>query len=368
MNHCRKFILLWIAMVVGLTLSCRKGMDPKIEWIRTYGGEKEDRAFSVKQTQDEGYIIVGSTTSFGESNHKVYLIRTDADGCTLWTKRYAEGIQAYGYSVRQTEDGGYIVLAEVQPRAHTYLIKTNAMGEIIWKKIYGEGGGTCLQLTNDGGYVIKSSRRLIKTDTEGNVQWSKPYNGYFVHETSDGGYIITGHYPEYFVGGQTDIIIAKTDSNGDTIWVKKYGGEHGDTGYSVLETKDGGYMVLCQTATSGTWEDVCLLKVDENGDSLWAKVYGGERGDEGYSFTEVSNGGYIIAGYTGSYGAGGDDVYLIRTDEVGDTIWTFTYGGKSFDGSFAVENTSDGGYIIVGYTRSFGNGKSDVLLIKLKPE
>ncbi len=356
-------------MVIGLTLSCRKifnmGKGPRIQWIRTYGGVKDDKGYSVQQTRDGGYIIIGSTESFGARISDVYMIKTDKKGRALWTKTYGGSGFDEGFSIKQTRDGGYIITGEL--KKHMCLIKTDSLGEIQWQNEDIRSYGYCVHQTRDNGYIVKAERILIKTNTDGNIMWTKKYEGYFVRETSEGGYIITGHYP-YFLAGVPDIYITKTNKNGDVIWEKIYGGKHGDTGYSVQETKDGGYIVLCQTATSDSWEDVCLLKVDKNGDSLWAKVYGGKRGDEGYSFTEASNGGYIIAGYIGSYGAGEDDVYLIRTDEDGDTLWTFVYGGESSDGAFSIDNTSDGGYIIAGYTKSFGEGKSDVLLIKLKPE
>jgi hypothetical protein len=157
----------------------------------------------------------------------------------------------------------------------------------------------------------------------------------------------------------------------DTLWTKTYGGIDFEAGYSVTQTKDGGYIIAGVTCYSFN-NDAYLIKTDSNGDTLWTRTYGriwGSNKDNwGYSVAPTSDGGYIIAGWTSSFGTGGYDVYLIKTDSNGDTLWTKTYGGSGDDFGNSVAQTGDGGCIITGYTFSYGAGDGDVYLIKLGPE
>ena len=143
-------------------------------------------------------------------------------------------------------------------------------------------------------------------------------------------------------------------------WERIYGGSEVEKGYSVQQTSDGGYII----AGGSSPGDVYLIKTGASGDSIWTRTYGGSEDDGGYSVQQTSDEGYIIAGWTFSFGAGSYDVYLIKTDASGDTIWTRTYGGSDVDVGESVQQTLDGGYIIAGYTRSFGAGRGDVYLIK----
>jgi hypothetical protein len=135
--------------------------------------------------------------------------------------------------------------------------------------------------------------------------------------------------------------------------------------FSVQQTSDGGYTVAGYTGSFGAGDyDVFLIKTDANGNIIWAKTYRGASWDEAYSVQQTSDGGYIVAGYTGSFGAGGYDIFLIKTDANGNIIWAKTYRGASWDEAYSVQQTSDGGYILAGLTRSFGVGESDIFLIK----
>ncbi len=376
----QKMVLL--SLIISLHAANLLAQAPDTMWTRTYGGTTDDRGYSVQQTADGGYIIAGLTYR-GFSD--VYLIKTDTSGDTLWTRTYGGERSDEGYSVRQTADGGYIVAGYTRSGYNSpdvYLIKTDASGDTLWTRTYGGIGddrGYSVELTADGGYIVAGvsigDLYLIKTDGTGDTLWTRTYGGmrtdegWSVKQTADGAYIVAG-YTNSFGAGSSDFYLIKTDTFGDTLWTRTYGGAGYDYSFSVQQTADGGYIVAGRTSSFGAgYDDAYLIKTDASGDSLWTRTYGGERNDGGYSVQQTADGGYIVAGYTRSFGTGGyHDVYLIKTDASGDTLWTRTYGGTSLDFGFSVQQTADGRYVIAGWTYSFGAGGSDVYLIRLDSE
>jgi hypothetical protein len=351
-------------------------------WERTYGGTGNDFGQSGQQTTDGGYIVAGFTSSFGAGSWDVYLIKTNASGDTLWTRTYGGTDEDVGYSVQQTSEGGYIIAGYsgyFGPRKNdVYLIKTNASGGTLWTRTYGGTNydyGESVQQTTDGGYIIAGFTYsfgaggydvyLIKTDASGDTLWTRTYGGAgddqgeSVQQTSDGGYIVAGITRTM---GYQEVWLIKTNASGDTLWTRTYG-PHDDWAQSVQQTSDGGY-IIAGSAYINNNEHVCLIKTNASGDSIWTRTYGGTGSDVGLSVKQTTDGGYIITGRTSSFGAGGYDVYLIKTNGSGDTLWTRTYGGTGDDWGYSIQQTTDGGYIIAGYTSSFGAGGYDVYLIK----
>ena len=307
----------------------------QVRFARTYGGTSYEHAYSVQQTSDGGYIVAGFTNSFGAGGWDAFLIKTDAYGNVQWTKTYGGWNQDEARSVHQTSDGGYILAGA-----------TNSFGA--------------------GSYDFL----LIKTDANGNIIWAKTYGGtnyedaYFVQQTSDGGYIVVGATNSFGAGGH-DIFLIKTDTNGNIIWAKTYGGTNYDYAYSVQQTSDGGYIVAGLTTSFGaSGYDIFLIKTDGNGNIIWTKTYMGTFEDGAYYVQQTSDGGYILAGYTSSFGAGDYGIFLIKTDANGNIIWAKTYRGTDDEQAYSVKQTSDGGYIVAGRTRSFGAGSWDVFLVK----
>jgi hypothetical protein len=359
----------------------------QVTFQKTYGGTSLDVGYSLHQTTDGGYIIVGQTWSFGLTSLNVYLIKTDVNGDTLWTKTF-DGPGGAGLSVRQSTDGGYIVTGRISNSGagnmDIYLLKTDSTGNLIWAKTFGglsDEQGSDVQQTTDGGFIITGYTSsfgagyddvyLIRTDSIGDTLWVKTfggtgYNDYAaaVQQTTDEGFIIAGT-SESFGMGYSDVYLIKTNSNGDTLWTKTFGETfYENHGSSVQQTTDGGYIITgdIRNISAGS-STVYLIKTDSTGNSLWTKSLGGINGDLGFSVQQTLDGGYVIAGYTYSFGAGAADVYLIKTDVNGDTLWSKTFGGTSNDFSYSIEQTTDGGYIILASTTSFGAG-NDIYLIK----
>jgi hypothetical protein len=363
-------------------------------WWRTFGGSWPDVGHSAQQTADSGYIIAGLTESFGvgaPGTGNVYLIKADSEGETLWTRIYGGAGYDEGHSVQRTTDGGYIIAGYTSSYGagsdDVYLIKTDASGDTLWTRTYGglyADEGYSVQQTTDSGYIISGSTAsfgageydvyLVKTNASGDTLWTRTYGGPHddvgnsVQQTAEGGYIIAGFTYSFGAGipDHANVYLIKTSASGDTLWTRAYGEAHEDEGHSVQQTADSGYIITGLTVSPFSVGDsnVYLIKTNVLGDTLWTRAYGGPSYDVGNSVQRTTDDGYIVTGLTSSYGAGWYDVYLIKTNASGDTLWTVTYGGTNKDGGSSVLQTADGGYFIAGWTASFGAGSYDVYLIK----
>jgi hypothetical protein len=363
---------------------------PDTLWTRTYGGENRDIAYSLQQTADGGYIMAGETYSLGAGGADFYLVKTDSTGDTLWTRTYGGSGSDGAREVQQTTDGGYIVAGTTGSfgagSTDFYLVRTNSSGDTLWTRTYGgtyDESAYSVQQTSDGGYIIAGSRwggtefYVVKTDGAGNVTWTRTYWGSewgsfarSVRQTTDGGYIVAGTTMASDMS--LCFFVVRTNGQGDTLWTRAYGCGQASA-YSVQQTADGGYIVGGATAFGEGW-DSDLVKIDAQGDTLWTRTYDGLSGDDNwaddwaYSVQQTADGGYILAGETAPFPTDVRDMLLVRTDSDGDTLWTRTCGGGSDDGAYSVQQTADGGVIAAGYTYSFGAGNADCYLVKIGPE
>jgi len=307
-------------------------------WAKTYGGPGWDEAHSIQQTTDGGYIVAG-WIAFGASYTDIWVLKLDPNGDVQWQKTYGGPNWDMAYSIQQTSDGGYIVAGMTQSFGAGY--------PDIW---------------------------VLKLDPNGDVQWQKTYGGpyddrtFSIQQTADGGYIVAGNTGSFAPAGYIDIWVLKLDPNGNVQWQKTYGGPgaHWDMAYSIQQTSDGGYIVAGETASFGAGDyDLWVLKLDSNGNVQWQKTYGGPYWDIAYSIQQTADGGYIVAGWTASFGAGLSDLWVLKLDPNGDVQWQKTYGGPDWDFAYSIQQTTDGGYIVAGLTYSFGAGFSDLWVLKL---
>jgi hypothetical protein len=367
---------------------------PETLWTRTFnnGGNALDWGYDVQQTTDGGFIVSG----FGyreESNNDVWVIKTDSDGNEVWNQFFGGIASDLGYGIEQTTDGGFAVLANTYSYGAGYLdvwlIKIDADGNEVWTQTYGElnaDRGESMQQTSDGGFIIVGYTNsigagyydimLIKTDEFGNQLWMRTYgfelhdNGYSVQQTSDGGYIIAGSTGSIGAGASDGFLI-KTDYEGEVEWERTVGGTSSDALYDVRQTTDGGYIMVGETASFGIGpkKDLWMIKMDAEGNELWWRNHGGVWNDVGNSVRQTDDGGYIMAG-TWERSLLDPDMWLLKTDELGNHLWSQLFTGEdpidnyNDDEGYSVRQTSDGGYIATGIVEQQQTG-NDIALIRI---
>ena len=362
---------------------------PDTLWTRTYGGANDDRATSIGNTMDGGYIIAGYTNSKSAGGYDVWLIRINDTGDTLWTRTYGGLNDDYGYSVQQTSDSGFVVVGHTSSFGNgendVYLLRLDNQGEIIWTKTYGGSDNDyafSVKQTFDNGFIVAGYTEsfgnpvrdilLIKFNEVGDTLWTFIYDGEYwseghsVQQTSDGGFIVVGK--EYLSANGYDALLIRLDNSGNVLWTRNYGGSETDEGYYVQQTMDGGFIFTGYTNSISEDRHVLLIKTDNNGNALWTKAYGENPpfGSERGNFVlEVTDGGYIIGGVTYSVDTFSEDLYVIRTNDSGEVQWTYKYGGDFDDQATSLLKSQDGGYIIAGWTESFGDAFSNAWLLKL---
>ncbi len=365
-----------------------KGQAPDTLWTRTYGGNGSDGGYSVIQTKDGGFILAGGSNSFGDGSHDLWLIKTNVKGDTIWTRVYGGNNLDVGTAVEQTADGGYIIVGYTQSYGvigtDIWLLKTSATGELLWMRTYGGSGsewGQDVQQTTDKGYLLAGNTSsfgakyydaiLIKTDSIGQAIWTRTYGGtgwegsQSLKQTRDGNYILGGTTDSYGAGGK-DIWLVKINPEGDEIWSRTFGGNDDEWCRAVEETYDGGFIAAGYTNSFGAGGfDFLLIKADSIGQLQWMQTYGGSGKEICLSARQTRDEGYILAGETSSFGSGSVDFWIVKTDSDGDTLWTDALGGESADYGKSVDITYDEGFIITGTTSSYGAGLADLWLVRV---
>lgn len=305
---------------------------------RIVGGPGLDLGVFVDPTSDGGYVAVGVTSRFGEGNEDVYLVKTDTAGNVLWTRTYGGPGTDNGWSVH--EHAGRLVLAGFTDSSGAgdfdcYLIETNLEGEMQWSKTFGgEGKDRC---------------------------WG-------VLPMGDGGYVLVGETTS-FGSGAEDCYLIKTDASGNDVWSRTFGGEKGDRCFSIAQADDGGFVLAGQTYSEGAGDrDVYLIKTDAAGKQQWSKTFGGSVSDVGHSVARTAEGDFIVTGYTSSLAITEDDPYLIKIDAGGEVQWTRVIPMEGVNHTITGEQTTDGGFILGGFSEFSSTGARGALLVKVDGE
>lgn len=308
---------------------------------------------------------------------------------STWDRTY-HGVDFDSFSaIAATADGGFVATGPTYSGSagqdDIWVVKLNAAGEITWQKRYGGGArdyARAIVVANDGnGYVVAGYTEsfgagsadgwVIKVDNTGNVVWQKTFGtGGFEHAVSlipanDGGYLVAAEGSS-FGDGSADVWLFKVDELGNIVWQRAYGGSGWDTAYKIVPVQDGGYVFVGYTtsAGAGSW-DLWVVKLDVYGALVWQKTFGGSNDDRGLQVAATHDGGYIVAGFTLSFGAGDKDSWVIKLDSAGNVIWQKVYGGNREDWAYDLLLTNDGGSIVGAHTTSFGDGGLYTWLAKL---
>jgi uncharacterized repeat protein (TIGR02543 family) len=358
------------------------------QWARTFGGSNHERAYSIRQTSDGGYIVAGYTESFGAGDADFWLLKLSSTGAIEGEMAFGGSSLDKAYCILETDDGGAVAAGDTESfgagGADIWIIKFDSDSAIEEE---GTIGGSSydfiysLQPTSDGGAIIaaetysfgagESDIWLLKASSTGDIEGQATFGGSsydwpsFIQETSDGGCIASGSTYSFGAGG-ADIWIIKLSSTGVIEAQATLGGSEDDWSSSVLETDDGGCVVFGNTQSFGTGGvDIWVLKFDSDGNIEEQATFGGSEDDLSLFVSPTSDGGCIVAGYTESFGAGGKDIWLLKTSSTADIEWQKTYGGTEDEVAYSVQQTSDGGYIVAGYSTSFGAGEENLLVMKL---
>jgi hypothetical protein len=376
-----------LAMAALAAILLPSALTAQVTFQRTYGGPNNDVGSCAIPATNDGYLIAGTRTSDGGTGDDVYLVRVDMRGETLWTRSFGGAGSDCAKSVRRTTTGGYVVAGSTTSfgagQADVWLLALDVNGDTLWARTYGGASndyGESVFETSDGGFVISGETNsfgaegqniyLVRTNATGDTLWTRAYGGnrweegLSVAQTADSGFIVAGSTDSYGAGS-LDTYVVRTDAFGDTLWTRTFGDSMEDYGASVTLTPDGGFVIAGHTMVEQFYDfDVLLLRADAGGDLLWTKTFGRSDIDAGMSVAQTGDSGLLVAGWTEAGGPGGRDVYLIRTRDDGETLWTRTYGGAADDEAYSALGVDDGGFIVAGFTQSFGAGESDVYLIK----
>ncbi len=344
---------------------------------KVFGGTGNEFSSSVKQVTDGGFIFTGYTTSSGAGNKDVWLVKTDSHGNLEWSKTFGGLDDDAGKSVAETKDGGFIITGYTRSFGaglrDLWLIKTDAFGNHEWDRTFGgsdNDGGESVKQTFDSGFIIagytksfgagSSDLWLIKTDAFGNHEWDYTFGGtkddigYDVEITPEGAYVITGS-TKSFSANHRDVWVVKTSSDGIEEWSRTYGDSYENFGYSIQQTKDGGF-IIGGTADPGVPEPL-LLKISDSGSLLWLKKFPCGYG-HGHRACEAADGGYLLVGQNQA------TMFLAKTDVDGEVLWekSIKETAHNYIG-FSLERTYDGGFIVVGTKDTY-----DVFLVKTDPD
>ena len=351
-------------------------------WNRVHGS---GISYSLASTSDGGFVLAGFTVSLENMDSNMILIKTNSNGELEWNQTIGGTGPETANCVIETFDGGFAVGGDTfsfgAGGSDFFLVKTDNMGNVEWNQTFGGQGGESVQSliqVADGGYVLTGGITsnsdsmdvwLVKTDSAGNMIWNKRFGGaeteltYSLTATTDGGYALCG-ITGSVVEGASDFLLIKTDADGNQEWIQTYDGQNADSAFALVEASDGGFVLVGSTNFSlESNSDVLLIKTDSSGNLQWKKTYGGKGGDSVHSLVETGD-SYTLGGFTESTGAGKNDFWLIKTDFQGNELWNYTYGRLEDDYCQSLVQTPDGGYVLAGYSRSFGGISAKVWLLK----
>jgi hypothetical protein len=411
--------LLFVAsLVAGSVGHSQSTNPPPIEWQRSFGGSGTDDASCIRQTLDGGYIVGGyssssisgtkTSTNFGSAD--CWIVRLDQNGNQLWDRSFGETNFDILRALQQTSEGGFILAGG--SLGDLWVVRVDEHGDKQWERRFGSPGeeqAAALQQTSDGGFIaagwtqsatgIPFDGYVVRMNSDGNKLWEQSFGGsgqdqfFCLQETADGGFVVGGTISSFSSGtegwGSWDFWLMKLDGSGSKLWEKLFGGTQKDEMHSLQQTADGGFILGGHSASpadgnktspffGGSFNgDFWIVRLDAEGTKLWDKSFGGRNDETVASLQQTADGGFILAGdSTPEFDPLVSDIWVVRLDAEGNKVWEQTFGGSASDRARSVRQTSDGGFIIGGYSRSPADGNKtttplgagDFWVIKLAPD
>ena len=454
----------------------RTDKNRKKVWDKFYGGMHMETGFKSMPTRDGGFIILAQTHSYGAGSGDIWVLKISDSGTVLWDKTYGNEGFDIGNDICLSNDNGYMIVGTTNSKKtnslDAYVIKIDSIGNVLWDQVYGglsEDGINSISKINDEygymlfghtkSYMLDESRKkkkgifgrmldsifkkeasseswLINIDEYGDRNWHTTYGGKKedvgkeINSFSDGSFLLSNETQSFGKGGK-DIWLIKIDSNGKIIWESTVGGKTDEyagstklksdkeifiSGHKLMKNKISfrsllflksnnknninAFIVKLNYKGKVVWQrdnfedekssvpfitvlgksiliagqkstiyngngDAWIALLNKDGEKVWEDSFGGRGADGGNDVLGTSDGGYISVGYTNAYGSGKNDVWIIKTDFNGEKQWSRVYGGKLDDYGWGVTESDDGGYVIAGETFSFGSGQSDIYLLKI---
>ncbi|MFC4721384.1 T9SS type A sorting domain-containing protein [Geojedonia litorea] len=415
-----------ILIIITLFLNLIAFAQPEIAWQNHFGSTQDDYAYSIVQTIDGGFVMAGYTlgSNVDVTNHHggrdFWVVKTNSSGNLQWQKALGGAGTEVAFSIIQTSDNGYIVagyansfdgdITESFGGEDIWVVKLDSSGNLQWQKSYGNSNhqrAFSIIPTSGGGYVLTGVTRIdandtdyivIKLDNVGNVEWQYNYSydtnnsndeAHTIVQTLDGGYIVTGYSVlfEHLGLNYSDAWVIKLNSSGIAQWDIRYGGSLIDSLWDIQPSSDGGYIMAgYSSSTDGDitnnngGEDYWVVKIDAMGNLQWQKSLGGSNSERAFSVRETTDGGYIVSGYTQSNDGditnakGSQDGWIVKLDNSGNLQWQKILGGTQSDIIRSIIQTTNSGYITIGNTSSndsgVGNvvGRHDFWIVRFGPE
>ncbi|MFL5752899.1 MAG: T9SS type A sorting domain-containing protein [Bacteroidia bacterium] len=373
----RKTLILRLSLLALIYFLAGSVVQGQITFQQIYPCTHDQSSRDVIETSDGGYLIAGMTETTIPGDTDIIVLKTDYLGDTMWVRIFGGSQPDFPYSIVPTSDNNFFIAGYTGSYGSggndAWLLKIDPMGNLLWSNTYGGTGNDEVKeiiATSDGNYMMVGRSNssgawyydgwLLKINLAGTVLMSKYYGGAqyettrSVKECPDGGYVLTGQTMSYGQGAG-DIYLIRTNSTGDTLWTRTYGGTGIDDGNFIVCNSDTSFVIVAETESYGAgMMDVQVLKTDKNGTVVWNKFYGGNDKDVSKTIYPTTDGGYIVGAISRSFGWVDPDMWLLKLDAYGDTTWTRHYGSWDHEHCHHARQTSDGGYMAVGHTKSYG--------------
>jgi hypothetical protein len=397
-KNSKKAVVICFVCIIGLSLALTmkaysdslNSQNPsslstkELIWERTFGGTGDDRAFCVARSGDGGFLVVGSSASFDSGNTYAWIVRANQDGNMLWNRIYENREGSEFRSAIRTDDGFLLVGNTFSSSGdeNGWIVKIDDHGNVLWDLTLGsEKIGKLFSATaiSDGFILVgltyslgrnDSNAWVVKIDASGDLLWNKTYGGNgdnafrSVVATGGGEYVCAG-YTNSIGNGDYKVWLVKIDENGSLLWSDTYGGSGSDLGYSLIMAK-GGYEIAGETHSFGNGDGKAfVVKTDLNGKLVWQRVYGGRQFDTVETIIPSSSGGYVVAGFTFSFGKGQRDFWIFNIDDSGNVLWSRTQGRAGFEEAYSIVEVAKDQFVVAGWTNSIGNGKYDYYVVEM---